>query len=295
GTGTLTIAGNQADINATLATLVYQGNPGFSGADTLTVMSMNSPPPGNDTDTVAITVSATTSTPPASSIGPVGLNMPDLGWPSGTSPFYAWNLEAGSGRSSDALETIQGNYVLPAVDESLRLRNLQAAQLTGSLTASNAGEIEAVSLGDGLQMEPALFVLPTVEQIRNDFNLAGERAREFATKPAAGTAPLLNDFDAYTRFLNPDGTESKAPAAAESTPTEKVAPAPNVPGAAKPLSDATESAPGTGAAPNTRPDATPDSQPAGAPAFSAQLRAAAALRNQLDAQLMVSLRTPRKN
>jgi hypothetical protein len=55
GTNSLTLSGSQADINATLATLVYQGTPSFNGADTLTVTSMDS---GSDVDTVAITVTA---------------------------------------------------------------------------------------------------------------------------------------------------------------------------------------------------------------------------------------------
>ncbi|MGE0468789.1 MAG: cadherin domain-containing protein [Nitrospira sp.] len=57
GTNTLTLNGSQVDINATLATLVYQGSLNYNGADTLTVTStdMNS---GTDVDTVALTVTA---------------------------------------------------------------------------------------------------------------------------------------------------------------------------------------------------------------------------------------------
>ncbi len=39
GTGTLTVAGSQAAINATLATLAYQGTLNYNGPDTLTVTS----------------------------------------------------------------------------------------------------------------------------------------------------------------------------------------------------------------------------------------------------------------
>ena len=39
GSSTLTLSGTQAQINAALATLSYQGNPDFNGADTLTVLS----------------------------------------------------------------------------------------------------------------------------------------------------------------------------------------------------------------------------------------------------------------
>ncbi|MDH4152735.1 MAG: tandem-95 repeat protein, partial [Nitrospira sp.] len=57
GTNSLTLSGSEADINATLATLVYQGNLNYNGADTLTVTSTDANS-GTDVDTVAITVNA---------------------------------------------------------------------------------------------------------------------------------------------------------------------------------------------------------------------------------------------
>jgi len=57
GTSTLTLSGTQTQINAALATLSYQGNSNYNGADTLTVLSTDSSG-ATDTDTVAITVSA---------------------------------------------------------------------------------------------------------------------------------------------------------------------------------------------------------------------------------------------
>jgi len=54
---TLTLSGSEADINATLATLVYQGSLNYNGADTLTVTSTDANS-GTDVDTVAITVTA---------------------------------------------------------------------------------------------------------------------------------------------------------------------------------------------------------------------------------------------
>jgi hypothetical protein len=67
GTSTLTLIGTQADINATLGSLTYQGNSLFTGTDTLTMLSTD----GNgasDTDTVTIAVSnnAPTNVLPAS-------------------------------------------------------------------------------------------------------------------------------------------------------------------------------------------------------------------------------------
>ncbi len=65
GTSDLTISGTQADINATLATLSYEGNVGFSGVDTLTVTSTDSDA-GSDVDTIDIVVNdAPVNTVPA--------------------------------------------------------------------------------------------------------------------------------------------------------------------------------------------------------------------------------------
>ncbi len=62
GSSTLTLAGPQADLNATLATLVYQGASNYSGADTLTVTSTDSNAV-SDVDTVALTVTAQNDPP----------------------------------------------------------------------------------------------------------------------------------------------------------------------------------------------------------------------------------------
>ncbi len=62
GSGTLTLAGSQADINATLATLVYQGTLNYNGPDTLTVTSTDANS-GTDVDTVAITVTSVNDAP----------------------------------------------------------------------------------------------------------------------------------------------------------------------------------------------------------------------------------------
>ena len=64
GSSTLTVSGTQADINATLASLIYQGNLNYNGADTLTVVSTDSGPL-SDTDTVGITVNPVNDAPVA--------------------------------------------------------------------------------------------------------------------------------------------------------------------------------------------------------------------------------------
>ncbi|MGH8633869.1 MAG: hypothetical protein ACRET7_07015, partial [Burkholderiales bacterium] len=117
-------------------------------------------------------------------------------------------------------------------------------------------------------------------------NAAGERALEFAAKPAPGTAPLLKDYDAFSRFVVLDVPKDEPAPAAEPTP--------DAPGEARDSGPA-DAAPDAAVAPNAERGSTRDSPPAGAPAFSAQLRTAAALRKQLDTRLAESLRTPRNS
>ena len=62
GSTTLTLSGTQAQINAALATISYQGNLNFNGADTLTVLSTDSNGV-TDSDAVAITVNAVNDGP----------------------------------------------------------------------------------------------------------------------------------------------------------------------------------------------------------------------------------------
>ena len=65
GTSTLTLSGSQVDINATLASLLYQGTLNYNGPDTLTVTSTDTNAV-TDVDTVAITVTAVDDLPVAS-------------------------------------------------------------------------------------------------------------------------------------------------------------------------------------------------------------------------------------
>src|SRR5204862_1826176 len=59
---TLTLSGTQAQINAALASLSYQGNLNFNGSDTLTVLSTDANAV-TDSDTVAITVTSVNDVP----------------------------------------------------------------------------------------------------------------------------------------------------------------------------------------------------------------------------------------
>src|SRR6201999_4483792 len=62
GASTLTLSGTQAQINAALASISYQGNANFNGSDTLTVLSTDASG-ATDSDAVAITVSSVNDGP----------------------------------------------------------------------------------------------------------------------------------------------------------------------------------------------------------------------------------------
>ncbi len=268
-TGQVTVANS--------AMLDFETTPVFS----LTIEASD----GTLTDTAVMTINLNDLNEAPVVNATVGLNTPDLGEPSGVLPPVTLNPGAESGQSIGGPELFHRDFVLQGINESLRLRTEQAAQIAGLLTAANAGEIEAVSLEDSLRMEAAAFVLPTVEQIRSEFIAAGERALEFAVTPAPGTAPLLKDFDAFSRFVPLDQPKDE--------PAPAVEPVPDAPAGAQDSAPA-EAAPDAPAAPNAERGAARDPQTAGAPAFSAQLRTAAALRKQLDTRLAESLRPPRK-
>ena len=71
GSSSLTISGSEAEINATLASISYQGNLNFNGSDVLTVISTDSAgTPLSDTDTVAITVTPVNDAPVNTVPGP---------------------------------------------------------------------------------------------------------------------------------------------------------------------------------------------------------------------------------
>jgi hypothetical protein len=68
GSNTLTLAGTETDINATLATLVYQGTLNYTGPETLTITSGDAGA-ATDFDTVTITVTPVNDAPVITSNG----------------------------------------------------------------------------------------------------------------------------------------------------------------------------------------------------------------------------------
>ncbi|MBK2125728.1 cadherin-like domain-containing protein, partial [Fangia hongkongensis] len=104
GSSSLTISGNQSDINATLSSLSYQGDLNFNGSDTLTVLSTdNDGTPLTDSDTVSITVNAVNdeNTPPTAENNTININE-DQRYIFSASDFNFSDIDNG-----DTLESIQ--------------------------------------------------------------------------------------------------------------------------------------------------------------------------------------------
>ncbi len=105
GSATLTISGSATDINATLASLTYQGTLNYTGADTLVMVSTDSAgTPLSDTDNVSITVTGVNDMPIITTSG--GISIPED--TSGTMMLSINDPDAGSGNLRVTLTVSNG-------------------------------------------------------------------------------------------------------------------------------------------------------------------------------------------
>ncbi|MEZ6119718.1 MAG: cadherin-like domain-containing protein [Pirellulaceae bacterium] len=139
GSSDLTLSGSLVDINATLASLTYQGNLNFNGSDTLTVLSTDSDS-ATDSDTVSITVGAVNDTP--SVVGPgsaytvneqTNLNLHGTG-------FSVTDVDAASGSMTATFVVAEGDIVLTAGDSGVTItaNNASTVSFTGTLAQIDA-------------------------------------------------------------------------------------------------------------------------------------------------------------
>ena len=145
GSGDLTLSGSLADINATLASLSYQGNLNFNGSDTLTVLSTDSDS-ATDSDTVAITVGAVNDTPDV--VGPgsaYSVNENTNLTIQGTG-FGVTDVDAASGTMTATITVGEGDIALVAGDSgvSITANNASTVTFTGMLA-----QIDALLTGSG--------------------------------------------------------------------------------------------------------------------------------------------------
>src|SRR6185312_14246326 len=136
GSSTLTLSGTQAQINAALASLSYQGSADFNGSDTLTVLSTDANG-ATDSDSVAITVSSVNDAPVNTVPGARTVN-------------------------EDAVRAFTGGNTISVIDVDGNLSTTQLTVTHGSLNVSLAG---GATISAGANGSSTLTLSRTLAQI----------------------------------------------------------------------------------------------------------------------------------
>ena len=170
GTASVTITGTQANINASLATLAYQGMLNYNGADTLTVVSTDA---GGmtDTDSVAITVNPVNDAPTASA--PASYNA-----------------------TEQTLLNLAGTLSVGDVDAAAGSVTVTVSVLSGQINAG-AGATGAIVAGS---TTTTVTITGTLAQVANV--LAGNAGATIAYFNGSDTPPAT---DTLTLSINDNG------------------------------------------------------------------------------------------
>jgi len=184
GTSTLTLSGSQVDINATLATLSYQGNVNFTGNDLLTVTSRDSNAV-TDVDTVAITVNPVNDAPTdlslsANTVAENAVNGTVVGTVTGV------DIDAGDAKSYSLTGTAGGRF---AINSSTGVITVADGSLLNYEAASSHTVTVRVTDSGGLTYDEALAInLTNVNEAPTDLALsANQVAENAATGTVVGT------------------------------------------------------------------------------------------------------------
>ncbi|MEM6469383.1 MAG: cadherin-like domain-containing protein, partial [Planctomycetota bacterium] len=139
GSNDLTLSGSLADINATLASLTYQGDANFNGSDTLTVLSTDSNS-DTDSDTVAITVNAVNDDPTDAGSLPNDISVTeDVLSNVDLSTVDFSDVDAASSNLTVTLFTSTGGELTLAADGSLTFGGTATSRtITGTLADLNS-------------------------------------------------------------------------------------------------------------------------------------------------------------
>ena len=134
---TLTLSGTEAQINATLATLSYQGGLNFNGSDTLTVKSTDGAA-ATDTDTVAIKVTPVNDAPVNTVPGPQTVNEDTaLAFTSGNGNAISVDDVDGN-LASTQLSVLHGTLAVAAGGAGISGNNSATLTLSGTEAQINA-------------------------------------------------------------------------------------------------------------------------------------------------------------
>ena len=136
---TLTLSGSQVDINATLASLTYQGTLNYTGADSLTITSTDANS-ATDVDNVAITVTAVNDDPTnAGLLQSASVVTEDVSSTINLSAINLSDVDGGAGALTMTLTTSTGGNLTAAAGSGITIggNGTGVVTLTGNLTDLN--------------------------------------------------------------------------------------------------------------------------------------------------------------
>ena len=205
GSSTVTLSGTQADLNATLASLIYQGHLNFAGSDTLTITSTDSTGTA-DTDNLSITVTAVNDTPTdlslsANQVAENAANGTTVGTVSGTDP------DAGDTKTYSFTDSAGGRF---AINSSTGEITVADGSLLDYEAATSHSVTVRVTDSGGLTYDETFTInLTNVNETPTDLSLSSNTVAENAANgtvigTVSGTDPDSGDTKTYS-FTNSAG------------------------------------------------------------------------------------------
>ena len=187
----LTLSGTEAQINAALATLTYQGNTGFTGSDTLTVLSTDSTDtPLTDTDAVSILVGLEAGTGVVWGIrnnNELGYLNPDNG--------YTWTARRTLTATTDAFALVDSETGIGARgNDEIVLIDLDSGEET-VLTVTNPGSFSDLGTYEQGTYDAATNIFYTTEVSFREFQV-------FSVDLDAGTVTFVEEREVGTGGTN---------------------------------------------------------------------------------------------
>jgi len=166
--------------------LTFTPAPGYVGSPTFTY-TVSDGNGGNGSGTLSLTVS------PADNSGAIGAL--DTGLP----PDFEMQPEVEIESASFGGSMLEGavtptEFVLRAVNESLKLRGAMMQRMSGAFSIEDVGEMQFESLVAGQLVDRALFVLPAVKAVQLEMAEAQTRAQQVSGRAASTTESAFNDL-----------------------------------------------------------------------------------------------------
>ena len=210
GTASVTITGTQANINASLATLAYQGVLNYNGADTLTVVSTDA---GGmtDSDGVAITVNPVNDAPTASA--PASYNATEQTLLNLAGTLSVGDVDAGAGTVSVTVSVVSGQINAGAGGTGAVVAGSTTSTVTITGTLAQVANVLAGNAGATIGYFNASDVPPATDTLTLSINDGGNTGAGGALNASANSTINVAAVN--------DGPTATAPAAAYAA-TEQV-------------------------------------------------------------------------